>query len=88
MNFLKILAQKLTRLTPNAVAVLGATSPQPALVFAQSAGQRGDMGALMKETLAKFGGRGGGSKDMAQGGMPDASNVEAALARAKTALGG
>jgi alanyl-tRNA synthetase len=88
MSFLKILAQKLTRLTPNAVAVLGATSPQPALVFAQSAGQRGDMGALMKETLAKFGGRGGGSKDMAQGGMPDASNVEAALARAKTALGG
>lgn len=87
MGFLKLFAQKLTRLAPNAVAVLGTTSPQAALVFAQSAGQSGDMGALMKETLAKFGGRGGGSKDMAQGGMPDGSEVEAALAYAKAALG-
>jgi alanyl-tRNA synthetase len=87
MSFLKLFAQRLTRLAPNAVAVLGTASPQPALVFAQSAGQSGDMGALMKETLAKFGGRGGGSRDMAQGGMQDGSKVEAALDHAKRALG-
>ena len=87
IGFLKLFAQKLTRLAPNAVAILGATSPQVALVFAQSAGQSGDMGALMKEILTKFGGRGGGSKDMAQGGMPDGSKVEAALADARCALG-
>lgn len=86
MNFVKLLAQKLTRLAPNAVALLGTTSPQPALVFAQSSGQHFDLGASMKEVLGKFGGRGGGSKDMAQGGLPNASEVEAALAYAKAGL--
>lgn len=86
MNFLKLLAQKITRLAPNAIALCGATSPQPSLVFAQSSGQPFDMGARMKETLAKFGGRGGGSKDLAQGGLPHASEVEAALAYAKAGL--
>ena len=35
-----------------------------------------DMGALLKETVAKLGGRGGGSKDMAQGGVPSAVNLD------------
>jgi alanyl-tRNA synthetase len=80
INFLKLLAQKLTRLAPNVVALLAATSPQPSVVFAQSAGQASDMGALMKDTMAKLGGRGGGSKDMAQGGVSSAEGVETALA--------
>jgi alanyl-tRNA synthetase len=79
LNFVKLLAQKLTRLSPHAVALLATTSPQPALVFAQSAGQPSDMGALLKETMAKLGGRGGGSKDMAQGGAPTANGIDAAL---------
>ncbi len=78
LNFLKLLAQKLTRLSP-AVALLATESPQPALVFAQSAGQPYDMGALLKETLAKLGGRGGGSKDLAQGGAPTSEGLAAAL---------
>ncbi len=69
LNFIKLLAQKLTRLSTNAVALIATTLPQPSLVFAQSPGQPFDMGALMKETMAKLGGRGGGSKDMAQGGV-------------------
>ncbi|MGA8501762.1 MAG: alanine--tRNA ligase-related protein, partial [Candidatus Sulfotelmatobacter sp.] len=64
LNFLKLLAQKLTRQSP-AIALLATESPQPALVFAQSAGQPHDMGALLKQTMAKLGGRGGGSKDLA-----------------------
>jgi alanyl-tRNA synthetase len=80
LNSIKLLAQKLTRLAANAVALLATTSPQPALVFAQSPGQPFDMGALMKETVAKLGGRGGGTKDMAQGGIPKADGIEAALA--------
>jgi alanyl-tRNA synthetase len=79
LNAIKLLAQKLTRLSTNAVALLATTSPQPALVFAQSPGQPFDMGSLMKETMAKLGGRGGGSKDMAQGGVPDANGVQAVL---------
>ena len=80
MSLLKLLAQKLTRLSSNAVALLATTSSQPSLVFAQSAGQPFDMGALLKETMAKLGGRGGGSKDLAQGGVPKADGIEAALA--------
>ena len=86
VNFLKLSAQKLTRLAPNVVTLLGTTSPQPALVFAQSGGQPFDMGARMKEIVARFGGRGGGSKDMAQGGIADSSQIEAALADARASV--
>jgi alanyl-tRNA synthetase len=86
MNSLKLLAQKLTRRAPNVIAFLATTSPQPSLVFAQSAGQPCDMGALMKQTLSKLGGRGGGSKDMAQGGVPNAAGIESAIKDAAASL--
>jgi alanyl-tRNA synthetase len=86
LNFIKLLAQKLTRLAPNAIALLATTSPQPSLVFAQSPGQPNDMGALLKEMMSKLGGRGGGSKDMAQGGAPTPEGLEAALADAAARL--
>jgi len=79
MNFLKLLAQKLTRLSPQVVALLATRSPQPSLVFAQSPGQPFDMSALMKQTMSVLGGRGGGSKDMAQGGAAKADGIDEAL---------
>ena len=79
LNFVKLLAQRLTRLSSNAVVLLATSSPQPSLIFAQSPGQSFDMGALMKETLAKLGGRGGGGKDLAQGGIPNADGIDATL---------
>ena len=88
MNFLKLLAQKLTRQFPNTVALLATTSPQPSLVFAQSAGQPFDMGALLKETMAQLGGRGGGSKDMAQGGVAKVEGIDAALSVVAAGLSG
>jgi alanyl-tRNA synthetase len=86
LNFIKLLAQKLTRQSPVVIALLATESPQPALVFAQSAGQHYDMGKLLKETLAKLGGRGGGSKDLAQGGVPQSAGLAAALAAAVQSL--
>jgi alanyl-tRNA synthetase len=86
LNFLKLLAQKLTRQSPTAIALLATDSPQPALVFAQSAGQPHDMSALLKQTMAKLGGRGGGSKDLAQGGAPKANGLADALAAAAQSL--
>jgi alanyl-tRNA synthetase len=88
LGFIKLLAQKLARLSTNAVALLATTSPQPSIVFAQSAGQPFDMGALLKETMAKLGGRGGGGKDMAQGGLPSADGIAAALKGVAEKLGG
>ena len=46
------------------------------------------MGALLKETMAKLGGRGGGSKDMAQGGVAKAEGIDAALNAAAAGLSG
>jgi alanyl-tRNA synthetase len=88
LNFVKRLAQKLTRLSPGVVALLATTSPEPSLVFAQSAGQPFDMGALMKETMTKTGGRGGGSKDLAQGGIPNGDGIEASLQAVAATLRG
>jgi alanyl-tRNA synthetase len=79
LTFIKLLAQRLTRHSGAVVAFLGTTTDQPALVFAQTAGQPFDMGALMKETLVHLGGRGGGNKDMAQGGPAKIEGIEIAL---------
>lgn len=79
LAYLRLLAQKLTRLEGQVMALLGATSEAPALVFAQSRGLPFDMGALLKEVVSKLAGRGGGSKDMAQGGVPSPEGLEAAL---------
>src|SRR5215469_1493283 len=86
MNFLKLLAQKLTRLDMNVVVLLGTTSPQPSLVFWQSPGLPTDMGSLMQQTVSTLGGRGGGSKDMAQGGIPNWDAIEVALKNAAGSL--
>jgi alanyl-tRNA synthetase len=86
LAFLKLLAQKITRQSFAAVALLGADSPQPAIVFAQSPGQPYDMAGLLKQTVTPLGGRGGGSKDLAQGGVPQSQGLEAALSAAARSL--
>ncbi len=87
LAFIKLLGQKLIRQSSSVVALLGAGSDSPALVFAQSPGQPFDMGTLMKEALAKLGGRGGGSKDMAQGGPVQMAGVETELKQIAGRLG-
>jgi alanyl-tRNA synthetase len=48
------------------------------------------MGQLMKEAMAQLGGRGGGTADMAQGGLPagsiDAGKIEDLLRETKGKL--
>jgi alanyl-tRNA synthetase len=73
--FIKLLAQKLTAGNPTVIALLASGSGQPTLVFAQTPGQKSNMGQLMKDAMTQLGGRGGGSADMAQGGLP-AGSVE------------
>ena len=69
-TYIKLLAQKLTAGKAAVIALLAAGAGQPTLVFAQSPGQKSNMGQLMKDAMAQLGGRGGGSADMAQGGLP------------------
>ena len=85
LDFIKLLAQKLIRIGSVTVLV-GCGGAQPSLVFAQTPGLANDMGALMKETLQKLGTRGGGNRDMAQGGAPDAASAENALREASSAI--
>jgi alanyl-tRNA synthetase len=77
--FIKLLAQKLTAGKSNVVALLASGAGQPTLVFAQTPGQKSNMGQLMKDAMAQLGGRGGGSADMAQGGLAAGSGDAATL---------
>ena len=74
-TFIKLLAQKLTAGKNAVIALLASGTGQPTLVFAQTPGQKSNMGQLMKDAMAQLGGRGGGSVDMAQGGLPGAGNM-------------
>jgi alanyl-tRNA synthetase len=77
--FIKLLAQKLTAGKSAVIALLASGAGQPTLVFAQSPGQKSNMGQLMKDAMAQLGGRGGGSADMAQGGLPSGSSDTAKI---------
>ena len=78
LNFIKMLAQKLTK-AGQCVALLACGGAQPSLVFAQTPGLGNDMGALMKQAVQALGTRGGGNRDMAQGGAPDGLRAEQAV---------
>jgi len=84
--FIKLLAQRLVRQEVPVVTLLASARDPAGLVFAQSASQPFDMGTLMKEALAQLGGRGGGTKDMAQGGPSDISQIDTVLAQIATKL--
>jgi len=51
-----------------AIALIGVKGKPATLYFAQSSGGDADMGALLKQSVAKFGGKGGGTHEFAQGG--------------------
>jgi len=84
ITFAKLFAQKVTRVGTPAVALVASGLDPPGLVFAQTPGGSADVGALLKRVLSAVGGRGGGSRDFAQGGVPAGSkiNVEQLLREA------
>jgi len=84
ITFAKLFAQKVTRVGTPAVALVASALDPPGLVFAQTPGGSADVGALLKRVLSAVGGRGGGSRDFAQGGVPAGSkiNVEQLLREA------
>jgi alanyl-tRNA synthetase len=86
IGFAKLFAQKAVRTGIPAVALAASTMDPPSLVFAQSAGGPADMGALLKQILTSVGGRGGGSRDFAQGGVPVGSDVEQLLQQAAATI--
>jgi alanyl-tRNA synthetase len=55
-------------------------------VFARAKESAGDMNQMLRETLFPAGGKGGGSKDFAQGTVPEAANIDELLAVARKPL--
>jgi alanyl-tRNA synthetase len=88
INFAKLFAQKVTHTPTPAIALVASAVNPPGVVFAQtvplasSEGNSRDMGALLKQVLSSVGGRGGGTRDFAQGGVPPGCNVEQLLQQA------
>jgi len=74
---------------PSAVALIGVKGKPATLIFAQTPGGSREMGGLLKQTVAKFGGKGGGARDFAQGGGLEEICLEEALDYAQAlAVGG
>ena len=84
-DYLRRLGARLVR-EPNVQLLLAAKSPAATVVFAQSPGGPADMNALLRETVGALGGKGGGSRDFAQGVLPEAARVEEALTEARRRL--
>lgn len=87
LEFVKLYAQKLIAAEANVIALLGAGQGAPALVFAQSLGAQScgsafDAGAELKAIVSAAGGRGGGTRELAQGGVPSADLIPELIARA------
>jgi alanyl-tRNA synthetase len=58
------------------------------ILFAQHPNSAKDMNALLKELLAKIGGKGGGTRDFARGRLDPAAQAEKALSLAQELLSG
>ena len=82
---LKLLA---LRLVTNGlvVAILGTTAATTSLVFAQSDGLPFEMNGILRDVVAGFGGRGGGTRNVAQGGGPPTQSLDEILDRAVALL--
>jgi alanyl-tRNA synthetase len=88
LAFVKLFAQKLVAAESNVIALVGAGQGTPALVFAASPGGGFDAGAQLKAIVTSVGGRGGGTRDLAQGGVPSADLIPELIARAALAARG
>jgi alanyl-tRNA synthetase len=75
-GYMRLLATKIVA-QPHVRALLATRSGQ--IIFAQSPGLEGDMNALLRDCLSAAGGKGGGTRDFAQGSVPDPNRVDSVL---------
>ncbi len=83
-GYVNLLAARLAAET--GVIALLASKTSGHVVFAQTRGGSCDVGALLRDNIKKFGGKGGGSRDFAQGSVPNPSNADQLLYLAKETL--
>ena len=83
----KAIAVAITAAEPKAVVVLFTATAPAQVVIARGSHAKVDASALLKQLAAKFGGKGGGKPDLAQGGGLAANSVDL-LAAAREILTG
>ncbi len=71
---------------PSSVALIAVAAKPVMLFFAQTPGGTADMGKLLRETVSKVGGKGGGARDFSQGGGCEESRIQEALNFARSLL--
>jgi len=71
---------------PGSIALIGTKGKPAGLFFSQTPGGSASLSDVMKQTLAKFGGKGGGARDFAQGGGLAEDQLDAALSFAESLL--
>ncbi len=81
LDRIKLLASKICA-RPNVVALLADQSDQLRVVFARSADSQVDCAGVLKKIVDRFGGRGGGRPQLAQGGLAAGSAEEVLKAAA------
>ncbi|MFQ5776614.1 MAG: DHHA1 domain-containing protein [Terriglobia bacterium] len=86
-GYLRLLAARLVK-ESDVQLVFGSRKQPAALVFAQSRGLPGEMSVLLRETVQRLGGKGGGSRDFAQGSVPAGTPLEEVLAEVLRKLRG
>jgi len=83
-GYAKLIARKLA--TQRVVAAIASALGQPTVVLACSPDTNIDRGAIVKQALAAGGGRGGGAREMAQGGVADPAKLALVMARIRDLL--
>jgi alanyl-tRNA synthetase len=86
LAFIKLYVQKAVAAESDIIALAGAGHGTPSLVFAQSPGGGIDVASALKVIVTAAGGRGGGTRDLAQGSVPSAELIPSLLARAAQAV--
>ncbi len=69
-----------------AIALVGVSGTPAGLIFSQSPGGSANLSEVMKQSVAKFGGKGGGTRDFAQGGGLPEDQLAPALSFAESLL--
>jgi alanyl-tRNA synthetase len=80
MEYLRSVASNIV-VDGGVVALLGSAA-NGSIVLAKSEGVPGDMNALLREAVKACGGKGGGTKDFAQGSVPQGSDLSRILEHA------
>lgn len=83
-SYLRAMATRIAKL--GLVRVFLASESSRHVVLTQSAGLDGDMNALLREWLAAAGGKGGGTRDFAQGSVPTDDALLQIIQRAQARL--